>query len=71
MKSTGTFGDTELQEALASESRVSVEQIRYLEAVRRRIIENALRNVPSGRALRAETKRRNAMTDNILNLVAD
>ena len=44
MKSTGTFGDTELQEALASESRASVEQIRYLEAVRRRIIENALRD---------------------------
>ena len=44
MKSTGTFGDVELQEALASESKVSVEQIRYLEAVRRRIIENALRN---------------------------
>ena len=36
MKSTGTFGDAELQEALASESKVSVEQIRYLEAVRRR-----------------------------------
>lgn len=44
MKSTGTFGDAELQEALSSESKVSVEQIRYLEAVRRRIIENALRN---------------------------
>ena len=44
MKSTGTFGDVELQEALASESKVSVEQIRYLEAVRRRIIEEALRN---------------------------
>ena len=44
MKSTGTFGDEELQEALASESKVSVEQIRYLEAVRRRIIENALRD---------------------------
>ena len=44
MKSTGTFGDAELQEALASESKVSVEQFRYLEAVRRRIIENALRN---------------------------
>ena len=44
MKSTGTFGDAELQEALASESKVSVEQIRYLEAVRRRIIEEALRN---------------------------
>lgn len=44
MKSTGVFGDAELQEALASESKVSVEQIRYLEAVRRRIIENALRN---------------------------
>ena len=44
MKSTGTFGDAELQEALASESKVSVEQVRYLEAVRRRIIENALRN---------------------------
>ena len=44
MKSTGTFGDAELQEALASESKVSVEQIRYLEAVRRRIIENALKD---------------------------
>ena len=44
MKSTGTFGDAELQEALASESKISVEQIRYLEAVRRRIIEEALRN---------------------------
>ena len=44
MKSTGTFGDAELQEALANESKVSVEQIRYLEAVRRRIIEEALRN---------------------------
>ena len=44
MKSTGTFGDAELQEALASESKVSVEQIRYLEAVRRRIIEKALRD---------------------------
>lgn len=44
MKSTGTFGDAELQEALSSETKVSVEQIRYLEAVRRRIIEEALRN---------------------------
>lgn len=44
MKSTGSFGDAELQEALASESKVSVEQIRYLEAVRRRIIEEALRD---------------------------
>ena len=43
MKSSGTFGDAELQEALASETKVSVEQIRYLEAVRRRIIEEALK----------------------------
>ena len=30
MKSTGTFGDAELQEALASESKISVEQIQTI-----------------------------------------
>ena len=42
MKSTGTFGDAELQEALAAASGAKVEFIRYLEELRRGIIENAL-----------------------------
>ena len=44
MKSTGTFGDAELQEALATASGAKVEFIRYLEELRRGIIENALRD---------------------------
>lgn len=44
MKSSGTFGDAELQEALADETRVSIERVRYLEDVRRKIIEKALKD---------------------------
>lgn len=44
MKSTGVFGDAELQEALAEASGAKVEFIRYLEELRRGIIENALRD---------------------------
>ena len=44
MKSTGTFGDAELQEALAAASGAKVEFIRYLEELRRGIIENALKD---------------------------
>ncbi len=44
MKSTGTFGDAELQEALATASGAKVEFIRYLEELRRGIIENALKD---------------------------
>lgn len=44
MKSSGTFGDAELQETMASESKMSVDFIRYLEALRRQIIEKALKD---------------------------
>ena len=44
MKSTGTFGDAELQEALATASGAKVEFIRYLEELRRGIIEKALKD---------------------------
>ena len=44
MKSTGTFGDEELQEALATASGAKVEFIRYLEELRRGIIEKALKD---------------------------
>ncbi len=44
MKSTGSFGDAELQEALATASGAKVEFIRYLEELRRSIIENALKD---------------------------
>ena len=39
MKSTGTVGDAEFQEALAAASGAKVEFIRYLEELRRGIIE--------------------------------
>ena len=44
MKSSGTFGDDELQEALAKESGAKIEYIRYLEELRHGIIEKALRD---------------------------
>ena len=44
MKSSGTFGDAELQEALAAASGAKVEFVRYLEELRRGIIEKALRD---------------------------
>ena len=44
MKSTGTFGDEELQEALATASGAKVEFVRYLEELRRGIIEKALKD---------------------------
>ena len=47
MKSTGVFGDAELQEALAAASGAKVEFIRYLEDMRRGIIENALKDAAS------------------------
>lgn len=43
MKSGGTFGDKELQVALAAAAGTTVEYVRYLEDLRRRIVENALR----------------------------
>ena len=44
MKSSGTFGDAELQEALAKESGAKIEFVRYLEQLRRGIIEKALKD---------------------------
>ena len=44
MKSSGTFGDEELQESLAKESGAKIEYIRYLEELRHGIIEKALRD---------------------------
>ena len=44
MKSNGTFGDAEFQEALAVESKMTVDFIRYLEALRRQIIVKALKD---------------------------
>ena len=44
MKSSGTLGDDELQEALAKESGAKIEYIRYLEELRHGIIEKALRD---------------------------
>ena len=44
MKSSGTFGDAELQEALAKESGAKAEFVHYLEQLRRGIIEQALRD---------------------------
>ena len=44
MKSNGTFSDAELQEALAKESGAKVEFVRYIEQLRRGIIEQALRD---------------------------
>ena len=44
MKSTGTFGDAELQEALAAAAGAKVEFVRYLEELRRGIIESALKD---------------------------
>ena len=43
MKSEGTMGDAEFQEALANEAKADVEYIRYLEGLRRRVIEKALK----------------------------
>ena len=44
MKSSGTFGDAELQEALAKESGAKIEFVRYIEQLRRGIIEKALKD---------------------------
>ena len=44
MKSSGTFGDAELQEAIAKESGAKIEFVRYLEQLRRGIIEKALKD---------------------------
>ena len=44
MKSTGTVGDAELQEALAAAAGAKVEFVRYLEELRRGIIESALKD---------------------------
>ena len=44
MKSSGTFGDAELQEAHAKESGAKIEFVRYMEQLRRGIIEKALKD---------------------------